>query len=178
MPKLVRAVSGFRNRERLLDEVRRTGFLPRASSAAVPNRNGMPVRWTAIILLILLWNARSLLEGFVPWNPPKAPGPFVLLALALVFVTAQAVERSGAAQSWVLKPGRTVGEIRASGVAPSNQRLHASGLHGPRAIWFAYRLKPPPSSSAPAAEGSVFPGREAGGERRPARSDRLRRCLR
>lgn len=102
----------FHSPDRILDDVRLAGFLPRASSAGVPKRDGMPVRWPPVVTLIVLWNTLFLLDGYVPWNAPRAPGRFVFLALALVFATALAVERSAAAQSWVLKPGRAVGEIR------------------------------------------------------------------
>jgi len=48
---------------------------------------------------------------FVPWHPPKAPGPFVLLAVAVSvcggFRIASDLRRSGVA----LKPGRSVTEI-------------------------------------------------------------------
>ena len=45
----------------------------------------MPIRWSFILLLVLVWNALFLLAGFVPWKEPQAPGPLVLLVLALVF---------------------------------------------------------------------------------------------
>jgi|KBSSwiStaDraftv2_1062776.scaffolds.fasta_scaffold23174_6 hypothetical protein len=102
----------FRNPERLLEEIRLSGFLPRGSSTAVPTHHGIPIRWSTIIVVIVVWNGLFLLDGFVPWNAPKAPGLFVLLALALLFATAMSVLRSAAIQSWVLKPGRSVGEIR------------------------------------------------------------------
>ena len=42
----------------------------------------------ALVTHGLAWNVLFLLDGFVPWNPPKAPGPFVLLAVALVLAAA------------------------------------------------------------------------------------------
>ena len=101
----------FRKPERLLDEIRVAGFLPQASRTALRNRTGIPVRWTPIISIVVAWNMLFLLDGFVPWNPPKAPGPFVLLAVALVFAAAFASQRSETVQAWVLKPGRSVTEI-------------------------------------------------------------------
>jgi hypothetical protein len=46
-----------------------------------PSREGIPVRWAAIAAIVIVWNLLFLLDGFVPWNPPKPPGLFVLLAL-------------------------------------------------------------------------------------------------
>jgi len=40
------------------------------------------------------------------------PGPLVLLALALVCSRSFAVGRSASLHAWVLKPGRSIGEIR------------------------------------------------------------------
>jgi hypothetical protein len=102
----------FQNPARLIERIRQVRFIPRASAATVQTRKGMPMRWSFILVLVVVWNALFFLDGFVPWKEPKAPGPPVLLALALVFSTAFAVRRSALLQSWVLKSGRSVGEIR------------------------------------------------------------------
>jgi len=66
-----------------------------------------------IIALVVVWNALFILGGFLPGKPPpEEPGLLVPLALAVVLVASFAVDRSPAFQRWVLKPGRSVGEIR------------------------------------------------------------------
>ena len=40
----------------------------------------MPFRWIAVIVFIVGWNALVVLDGFVTWKEPKAPGLFVQLA--------------------------------------------------------------------------------------------------
>ncbi len=73
------------------------------------------MRWSFIIALVVVWNALFILGGFLPGKPPpEKPGLLVLLALAVVLVASFAVDRSPAFQRWVLKPGRSVGEIRPS----------------------------------------------------------------
>ena len=67
---------------RLIERIRQVGFIP----AAPP--------------------------GFRPGKLPPEPGLLVLLALAIVLAVSLAVDRSPALQRWVLKPGRSVGEIR------------------------------------------------------------------
>lgn len=97
---------------RLIQQIHELGFRPRASSASVPRRDGIPLRWSFIIALVVVWNALFILDGFVPWKEPKGPGVYTLLALALLFLTAVALARSSEFQSLVLKPGRSVSEIR------------------------------------------------------------------
>jgi hypothetical protein len=63
-------------------------------------------------MFIVVWNALFVLDGFVPWKEPKAPGMFVQLALALAFSAALGLQRSRTVRYCVLKPGRSVAEIR------------------------------------------------------------------
>jgi hypothetical protein len=102
----------FRDPDRVVNDIRVSGFLPRASSAAVPSRRGFPFQGTPLVALVVVWNILVLLDGFVPWKEPKGPGLFVQLAFALVFLAAALTQRSKTVQHWVLQPGRSIGEIR------------------------------------------------------------------
>jgi hypothetical protein len=104
----------FRDPDLVVDDIRLSGFLPRASSVMVPTRRGVPFRWMPVVMFIVVWNALFWLDGFVPWKEFKAPGLFVQLALALAFGAAVAIQRSKTVQQWVLRPGRSVGEVRPS----------------------------------------------------------------
>jgi len=101
----------FRHPDRLLNDIQAVGFRPSAVRASRPHRQGIPVRWTTLVAIVAIWNALFLLDGFVPWSAPKSPGPFVLLAICIVFAGALALQRSATVQSWVMKPGRSVTEI-------------------------------------------------------------------
>jgi hypothetical protein len=103
----------FGSAERLVARIRGAGFIPSCPVAAVPIRKGVPFRWSTVLLAIALWNALFLVERVVPWYPPPSPGPFALAALALAFAFVSGVLRSARLQSVVLKPGRSLGEIRA-----------------------------------------------------------------
>jgi hypothetical protein len=72
----------------------------------------MAFRWSFLILLLVIWNALFLIDGFVPWNQPKGPGLYTLLAVALLFLTAAALNVSDRFQALVLKPGRSITEVR------------------------------------------------------------------
>ena len=98
--------------KRLIDRITALGFRPRASRTQVPLRSGMAFRWSFAILLFVVWNALFLADGFVPWADRNGPGLYVLLAVALLFLTALALNFSGRFQTIVLKPGRSIAEVR------------------------------------------------------------------
>jgi hypothetical protein len=102
----------FGSPKRLIERITALGFQPRASRADVPQRDGMAFRWSFLILLVVIWNALFVLDGYVPWKEPKGPGPYTLLAVALLFLMAVALNRSSRFQSLVLKPGRSITEVR------------------------------------------------------------------
>ena len=102
-----------RNPARLIERIGQAGFVPAAPPATAPVKRGVPFRWSFIIALFLVWNALFILGGLLPGTPPpEKPGAFVLLALAVLLFASLAAERSSAFQRLVLKPGRSVGEIR------------------------------------------------------------------
>ncbi len=104
----------FRSPERLIQQIHALGFQPRAPATAVPKRDGIPLRWAFIVSVVVVWNALFVLDGLVPWKEPKPTGPgiYTLLALVLLLLTSVAAARSEAFQALVLKPGRSVSEIR------------------------------------------------------------------
>lgn len=106
----------FGSPQRLIQRITDLGFRPRASRAQVPHREGMAFRWSFLILAVVVWNALFLLDGFVPWKEPKGPGPYTLLAVALLFLTALALNISSRFQAWVLKPDHSISEVRAVAV--------------------------------------------------------------
>lgn len=106
----------FGSSRRVIQRITALGFQPRASRAQVPHRDGMAFRWTFLILAVVVWNALFLLDGFVPWKEPKGPGLYTYLAVALLFLTALALNFSSRFQAWVLKPGRSISEVRAVAV--------------------------------------------------------------
>jgi len=103
----------FGSPKRLIERITNLGFRPSALRSQVPHRDGMAFRWSFVILLVVAWNALFLLDGFVPWKVPKGPGPYTILAVALLFLTALSLNLSSRFQAWVLKPGRSISEVRA-----------------------------------------------------------------
>jgi len=103
----------FGSPKRLIQKITDLGFRPQASRAQVPHRDGMAFRWPFLILVVVLWNALFLVDGFVPWKAPKGPGPYAFLALSLLFLTALALNVSARVQALALKSGRSISEVRA-----------------------------------------------------------------
>ena len=102
----------FGNPRKLIERIEALGFMPRAPRAQVPERSGLPVRWSFIIALLVMWNGLFLMDGFVPWQRRGGPGIYVMLAVSLLVATALALRLSPRVQALVLKPGREFSEIR------------------------------------------------------------------
>jgi hypothetical protein len=92
---------GFQSPERLIERMHQVGFVPAMPDTRVPRRPGLPIR-ESVVLLLGAACATLFLDG---------PGP-LMLALALLYAAATALPGSTLLQSWVLKPGRLVDEIR------------------------------------------------------------------
>jgi hypothetical protein len=93
---------GFQSPERLIERMRRAGFEPAGPDTRTPRRPGLPIRGSVVLLLMAVCAILLLLDG---------PAP-LMLALALLYATASALPGSTWLQSWVLKPDRSVDEIR------------------------------------------------------------------
>lgn len=94
----------------VLQGIRDSGFCPAASLAAGPQYRGIPLRWSAIIIAIAVWNALFLLDGKA--QHPSRPGPSTLAPLFFAFALSVGVLKFPPLQRLILKPGRNVGEIR------------------------------------------------------------------
>jgi hypothetical protein len=89
-----------------------SGFQPAASAPASSEPRGIPFRWSAIIIAIAVWNALFFLDGSPPNRDLTRAGPLILAPLAFAFALAAGTLRSSHLQRLILKPGRTVGEVR------------------------------------------------------------------
>lgn len=99
----------FIGRDRLLREIKRIGFVPSASAADLPERRGMPWRWTFLIACVVVWNALFFLDGS-PWEH-HALGTGALSAAAIAFLTSLALMFLPGMQSVALKPDRSIDEV-------------------------------------------------------------------
>jgi len=99
------------NPDAVLRGIGEAGFQPRAPASAVPARRGFALRWQVIVVVIVMWNGLFMI-GARNHPRPSIPGPFSLLAIGLLLAAVIATIRFPAFQQLVLKPGRSVGEIR------------------------------------------------------------------
>lgn len=100
------------NPERVLHRIREAGFLPTAPSYAIPQRRGIPLRWSAILFAVAVWNALLWIESTRSAGPPSQPGPLAVGALLFAFTLSVGTLTSTNVQRLILKPGRSVGEVR------------------------------------------------------------------
>ncbi|RPH83808.1 MAG: hypothetical protein EHM88_05855 [Candidatus Rokuibacteriota bacterium] len=99
---------GFQSPERLIERMHQAGFVPALPDTRLPRRPGLPIRGSAVLVLVAACAILFLLSR----GPDGGPGPSMLLALALLYAAASALPRSRWLQSWMLNPGRSVDEIR------------------------------------------------------------------
>jgi hypothetical protein len=96
--------------QRVLDAAIRAGFDAQVPSS--PRPRGMPFRWVAIAQVVVASNILVFLDrGLHPWRASRPPGLLSIAALGMLLGVVFAIQVSEAAQSWALKPGRSVSEV-------------------------------------------------------------------
>jgi hypothetical protein len=102
----------FNDPTTVLQGIRDAGFDPKGIEQANVRGAGIPVRWSAIIGAIAVWNLLFILP-FVGQARGRSPAGWrVLFPLYAVLVLFFATLKFGTIQDLLLKPGRSVGEIK------------------------------------------------------------------
>ncbi len=94
----------------LINRIHGTGFIPEAQPDETLTTRGMAVRWQALVLSIGLYCALLSLDWLR--SPEEHPGSLSFLAVSLLFLGTTGMRCSLSLQKLVLKPGRTVSEIK------------------------------------------------------------------
>ena len=102
----------FGNPQQLIDRIKGTGFQTTAPLTDIPIRKGIPVKWSAIIISVIIWNILFIIDMNSSQNESSELGIFSLIAIALLFVTISWLKYSHSFQKIVMKPGRSINEIR------------------------------------------------------------------
>lgn len=100
------------SRDELIARIKKTGFVATAASTQIPQRSGIPFRWTFLFAMLVIWNGLFYADMSALHQPHPKPGPFTLLALALLFFSALGIQNSTQFQAIALKPGRFAAEVR------------------------------------------------------------------
>jgi len=103
------------NPKTVLQGIKDSGFLPTALPSAIVKRRGIAIRWSVIIGAFALWNGPFFLAFFLFAKLPENAAPVALLfllPLAMAFAFCLGTLKSPSFRRIVLKPGRSVGEIR------------------------------------------------------------------
>jgi len=98
--------------DRVLQGIRDSGFFPTAPRSALPQPRGIAMRWSAIIIAVAVWNALFFLDSGRSSRVPSHPGPLILAPLLFALALSVGTLTSPRLQRIILKPGRSVGEIK------------------------------------------------------------------
>jgi hypothetical protein len=98
--------------EVLIDKTRAAGFLPTAPAGSERMWRGIPLRWTAI-LFVLVWCGLFLLDDVIPRRSPDQPGIFALIAWLSAFLVSLGTKKSRRLQRMILRKDHYVDEIKA-----------------------------------------------------------------
>jgi len=101
------------NPNTLIKRIEETGFVGRAITDSLLQRNGMPVRWQFLAAAIVLWNLLFLIDIGFPPKPTAKPGWFSFIAVLILFLGSISMWHFSALQRLVLKHNRDPGEIKA-----------------------------------------------------------------
>ena len=100
----------FDDPQRIIDQISEIGFLPSTQIIDIPKRQGIPVRWQAIVFGLVLWNFLFIMDMF--YLKLDKPGFFSFIAILFVFIVSVFLSKSLLIQRIVMKPGRNVEEIK------------------------------------------------------------------
>jgi hypothetical protein len=97
--------------DKFIQKVRETGFMPAPIPVSPSERlQGIPVRWQAVLTVIIIWNALFLLNMGSEGLKAK-PGPLSLLAILFLFLTCISIRILRPIQNLFLKEERELDEI-------------------------------------------------------------------
>jgi len=100
------------NPDNILNGIRNSGFAIANSGSALPVYRGFPIRWSAAIIVVVVWSALFLLASPYFETMPSTPGWRACIALLVIFCSSIGTLYSSTLQSMVLKPDRKIGEIK------------------------------------------------------------------
>jgi hypothetical protein len=100
------------NPEKLIRSIRDTGFLPSAPASSEIRWRGIPLRWSPIVLFILIWNGKFLIQNILPHASRNQSSLFALVPLLFAFGVCWGAKRPSEVQEGILRKGRSAHEIK------------------------------------------------------------------
>ena len=99
-------------RDRLLERIHAAGFGAAGPASTVISGRGFPLRWSAVVILLLAWNLPFLIDHLAAGNLWSAPGMISVIPVGGAFAFSWAALHSRRLQNFLLRDGRPVSEIR------------------------------------------------------------------
>ncbi|MFZ6718574.1 hypothetical protein [Undibacterium sp. Ji49W] len=98
-------------RDTVLNSFAQCGF--QACGKASARSQGMPMRWSVLIAMLLIWNVLFFLDLPSQLSHLRAePGPFQILALVSACAFASSAKLSPGVQKMIMREGRHFGEVK------------------------------------------------------------------
>jgi hypothetical protein len=101
------------NPDNILQKIAASGFTPEADCPIAPQRTGFPLKWSAILFIVIAWNLLLFLgNSHLDGQRTHEIDGWTVLTLLILLLLSHCVIRSEKLQSLLLKHGRTFGEVR------------------------------------------------------------------
>jgi hypothetical protein len=101
-----------KNPEKLINEIRMLGFIPKGTPSTEVRDRRFPIRWQAIVFFVVLWNSFLMLDMFQGGEFHPKPGRFSWYATMLVFILSISIWKTELIKNAILSPGHKLTEIK------------------------------------------------------------------
>lgn len=98
--------------DQLIARISEAGFHGTAPVTSAAGAKGFPLRWSAVVVFIIVWNVLLFIDFDRGNGNGREPGILTLVAFAMVFVLAWGLRVSEWVQGMVLRQGHSIGEIQ------------------------------------------------------------------
>jgi hypothetical protein len=102
----------FGNPESKIEEIKRVGFTPSGTMSAEISQRGFPIRWQAILVLVVFWNLLLFKDMSRDGGLDGEPGLLSLVAVLTFFLISVLIWKSEIIENTIMAAGHKPSEIK------------------------------------------------------------------